>query len=271
MSLATIMVYVGLDSLPEQRISTAATLAARFNAALVGFSAQGLPEPFVAEGVVIEETTKEDIARLTDEFDRKGTWFRKVASRPDAEWRWALEFPTEALMSRANAADLIVIGPVRSSHIPYGLLAPGRLILNAGRPVLFVPDGVAALAANHVVIGWKNTREARRAVLDALPFLRAAGRVSIVEVHRDTPHSHATAATDDLVQYLARHAIKAQPHNLRHRDGSEADDLIHFALREKADLLVTGAYGHSRLGEWIFGGMTKDLLDRSPICCLMSH
>ncbi len=270
MSLGTIIVYVGLDSLPVQRVGIAAALAARFNAALIGFSARGVPEPFVAEGVVIEEATKEDIARLKDEFVEKGAWFRKIASRPKAEWRWALEFPTEALISRAGAADLIVIGQVKSSHIPYGLLAPGKLILNAGRPVLFVPDGVETLTANHVVIGWKNTREARRAVLDALPFLREAHRVSIVEVHRDK-RPHATDESDDVVQYLARHGVTAQSHSLRHREGSEADDLIQFALREKADLLVLGAYGHSRLGEWIFGGMTKDVLDRTPICCLMSH
>jgi nucleotide-binding universal stress UspA family protein len=270
MSFATITVFVGLDSLPEQRIRIAAALAARFNAALIGFSARGLPEPFVAEGVVIEEATKEDIARLKDAFVAKGTWFREIASRPDAEWRWALDFPTEALISQAGAADLIVIGQIKSSHIPYGLLAPGKLILNAGRPVLFVPDGVTTLTAGHVVIGWKNTREARRAVLDALPFLGEAGRVSVVQVHREKP-LHATHDADDLVQYLARHGITAQPHSLEHGEGSEADDLIQFALREKADLLVMGAYGHSRLGEWIFGGMTKDVLDRTPICCLMSH
>ena len=76
---------------------------------------------------------------------------------------------------------------------------------------------------------------------------------------------------DDLIRYLARHRIAAEAHGIRHREGTEADDLVQFALHEKADLLVMGAYGHSRLGEWIFGGMTHDVLEATPICCLMSH
>jgi nucleotide-binding universal stress UspA family protein len=270
MSFAAIMVHVEIDGLPEQRIRLAAELSSRFDAALIGFSGRAVPPPFISEGVVIEEATAADVARLKAALADKGQWFRGIAGRADAEWQWALDFPTDALISHAGAADLIVIGKVKPSHVPYGLLAPGKLILNAGRPVLFVPDGVATLHASHVVVGWKNTREARRAVLDAQPFLRKASRVSIVEVHREkVPASHADI--DDLIRYLARHRIAAAAHPLRHREASEADDLIQFALREQADLLVLGAYGHSRLGEWIFGGMTQNILNTSPISCLMSH
>ncbi len=270
MSYAAIMVHVDIDGLPEQRIRIASELSAKFDATLIGFSGRAVPPPFVAEGVVIEEATEADIARLKAALAAKGAWFRDIAGRPEAEWRWALDFPTEALASEARAADLLVIGKVKPSHVPYGLLAPGKLILNAGRPVLFVPDGVATLGAGHVVIGWRNTREARRAVMDALPFLRKAARVSIVQVHREkTAPAHADM--DDLIRYLARHRIAAEAHGIRHREGTEADDLVQFALHEKADLLVMGAYGHSRLGEWIFGGMTHDVLEATPICCLMSH
>ncbi len=76
---------------------------------------------------------------------------------------------------------------------------------------------------------------------------------------------------DDVAQYLARHRITAAPRVLAHRGGSEAKALIETAQQEGADLLVTGAYGHTRLGEWIFGGVTHDLLDFSPICCLTAH
>ena len=270
MSYAAIMVYVDIDGLPEQRVRIAAELSARFDAALIGFSGRAVPPPFVSEGVVIEEATEADIARLKAALAAKGAWFRGISGRPDAEWRWQLDFPTEALASEARAADLLVIGKVKTSHVPYGLLAPGKLVLNAGRPVLYVPDGVATLGADHVVIGWKNTREARRAVVDALPLLRKAARVSIVEVHREKVH-FAPADVNDLIRYLARHRIAAEAHGIRHREGSDADDLIQFALRQKADLLVMGAYGHSRLGEWIFGGMTRDMLEATPICCLLSH
>ena len=151
MSYAAIMVHVDIDGLPEQRIRIASELSAKFDATLIGFSGRAVPPPFVAEGVVIEEATEADIARLKAALAAKGAWFRDIAGRPEAEWRWALDFPTEALASEARAADLLVIGKVKPSHVPYGLLAPGKLILNAGRPVLFVPDGVATLGAGHVV------------------------------------------------------------------------------------------------------------------------
>ena len=79
------------------------------------------------------------------------------------------------------------------------------------------------------------------------------------------------AHVDDVVRYLARHRIKAERRVEVQAQGSGADQIIAFAEDEGADLLVTGAYGHSRLNEWVFGGMTRDLLTSSPICCLMSH
>jgi nucleotide-binding universal stress UspA family protein len=76
---------------------------------------------------------------------------------------------------------------------------------------------------------------------------------------------------DDVVHYLARHRVKAEARVEMQLRGSGADQLVGLALDEGSDLLVTGAYGHSRLNEWVFGGMTRDLLISSPICCLMSH
>jgi nucleotide-binding universal stress UspA family protein len=130
---------------------------------------------------------------------------------------------------------------------------------------------VASLRAEHVVVAWKNTREARRAVLDAIPFLRAAKRVSVVEVRSGNEERNALARIDEVIRYLARHRIIADSRPILHRDRSDADQLLQFALNEDADLLVAGAYGHSRLGEWIYGGMTRDILASSPLCCLMSH
>jgi nucleotide-binding universal stress UspA family protein len=145
------------------------------------------------------------------------------------------------------------------------------VLLKLGRPALIVAPGVASLRAEHVVVAWKNTREARRAVLDAIPFLRAAKRVSVVEVRSGNEERNALARIDEVIRYLARHRIIAESRPILHRDRSDADQLLQFALNEDADLLVAGAYGHSRLGEWIYGGMTRDILASSPLCCLMSH
>ena len=173
-------------------------------------------------------------------------------------------------MSEARCADLIVVEKGKSDDI-YRTLDTGAAILGAGRPFLVVPAAVKSLVADHVVVGWKDTREARRAVQDALPFLHEAKRVTVMEICEKDEMDIARNRVDDVVLYLARHRIKAERRVEIQAHGSGADQIIGLAEDEGADLLVTGAYGHNRLSEWVFGGMTRDLLSSSPICCLMSH
>jgi nucleotide-binding universal stress UspA family protein len=163
-----------------------------------------------------------------------------------------------------------VIGGKKEPGSAYSSLDPGVAILNMGRPTLVVAEGGASPCAEHVLIGWKDTREARRAVLDALPFLREASRITIVEACRREEEKTALARLDDMVRYLMRHQIECVPKAFQ-QEGSGATQLVRIAHDEHADLLVTGAYGHSRLGEWIFGGITRDLIAQSPICCLLSY
>lgn len=274
MSYAAVMVYVDIDAIPEQRVRIASEIATKLDAALIGFSARAVPPLFVAEGVIIEETTEADIKQMHAALAKRGDWFRNVVGkdRPDVEWRTALDFPGDALEREARCADLVVLGQqIQGRYDPYRTLDPREVLLKLGRPALLVAPGVASLRAEHVVVAWKDAREARRAVLDALPFLRAAKRVSVVEVCARNQERNALARIDDVVRYLARHRINADPRPILHRDRSDADHLFQFALDEGADLLVTGAYGHSRLGEWIFGGMTRSILESCPLCCLMSH
>jgi nucleotide-binding universal stress UspA family protein len=274
MSYAALMVYVDVDGIPEQRVRIALELAAKFDAALIGFSARAVPPPFVEEGVIIELTTEADIKKMHKALAKRGNWFRSIvgSERRDIEWRTTLDLPGDALAREARCADLVIIGQqTQGRHDNHRTLDPGEVLLKLGRPALLVAPGVASLRAEHVVVAWKDTREARRAVLDAIPFLRAAKRVSVVEVCARDEERNALARIDDVVRYLARHRITADPRPILHRDRSDADHLLQFALNEDADLLVAGAYGHSRLGEWIFGGMTQDILASSPLCCLMSH
>lgn len=273
MSYAALMVYVEIEGIPEQRVRIASELAGKFDAALIGVSARAVSPPFVAEGVIIEETTEADIRQMRAALAKRGDWFRGVAgARKDVEWRSALDFPGDFLEREARSADLVIIGQqAQGRHDDQRNLDPGKVILKLGRPALLVAPGIASVRAEHVVVAWKDTREARRAVLDAIPFLRVAKRVSVVEVcHRDEKEN-ASARTSDVVRYLQRHKVNADPRPVIHRDRSDANHLFQFAMDEGADLLVAGAYGHSRLGEWIFGGMTREILSSSPLCCLMSH
>jgi len=266
----TLMVYVEDEASSEPRIRLAASLAERRNASLIGLSAQMMRPPFVAEGVVIEEESEADIrARLSE---REGYFHRIVGTgRRSAEWRSTVDVPTEGLGRHARVADLIVIGQKRAKGDAYDSLDPVGAILRAGRPLLVVPDAISELHTEHVVIGWKDTREARRAVQDALPFLHEAERVTLVEVCGPSEEESALENLGDVARYLDRHQIKGNLEVRHHRGKSDGEQLIELSLNERADLLVTGAYGHSRLGEWVFGGVTRELLTSSSICCLMSH
>ena len=273
MSYASLMVYVEADPTPKQRVRLAASLADRFGAMLIGVSALAVPPPIVADGMVIDELTDTDIGLMRAKLADKGNWFRGIA-RGDPqrlEWRPVLDLPIEALTREARSADLVIIGQVKAPGGVYRAVDPGNAVLKMGRPTLVVPDEVIALRGEHVVIGWKDTREARRAVLDALPFLQRATRVTIVEACAPDEERTALGRLDDVLRYLTHHRVKGGPKVMLEQKGSGAEQLIRVAQDERADLLVTGAYGHSRLGEWIFGGMTRQLLATSPICCLMSH
>jgi nucleotide-binding universal stress UspA family protein len=122
-----------------------------------------------------------------------------------------------------------------------------------------VPGEVKALAAEHILIGWKGTREARRAIRDALPSLHQA-RNGYRNLRESNQKEGAWHRVDDVVLYLARHKVRTESRIEARLLGSGADQIKGFAENEGADLIVTGAYGHSRLSEWVFGGMTHDLL-----------
>ena len=273
MSYATLLVYVDAAEEADTAVRVAAELADRFNATLIGLCALDVPPQLVTQGVVLPDAVQADIKERRARLADRGVWFRSIAEagRRKIEWRAMLGPPTEALARAARCADLVVVRRAVGPSGAAGALDPGAAILRAGRPVLVVPDAAASLRAEHVVIGWKDRREARRALRDALPFLRDAGRVTIVEICNRGEEDAARDRMDDVARYLARHRIAGGPRVILHQDGSGAAALLRVAAEEGADLLVTGAYGHSRLGEWIFGGVTRDLLATSPICCLMSH
>ena len=173
-------------------------------------------------------------------------------------------------MSReARAADLIIVGARHTGGNLHDLVDPGVILLRAGRPVLVVPAVVAPSQLHRVVVAWKDTRECRRAVHDALPFLQRANEVLILGIDEGQPET-AKPHLSDVAAYLRRHKVAAVREVWRPR-GPVAAELLNLVRNENADLIVAGGYGHSRLGEWIFGGVTHELLASSPVCCLLSH
>jgi nucleotide-binding universal stress UspA family protein len=273
-SFAMVMVHVDLDGTSNARVRLASALADRFAAHLIGVCACILP-PYPAEGAyfVTREVVEQERHDVKALLARAEVSFRAAirADRSRIEWRSDLELPDAYVTTQARAADLIVVGRRAAPADVARSLDPGGVVLRAGRPVLVVPPNIDALSGERVVIGWKDTREARRAVRDALPFLQRAQSVTIAEIRDEESEGEGQHEIDDVAEYLARHDVRVGARIAAHPTGSVADELIRLAKAEGADLIVVGAYGHSRLGEWVFGGATRDLLASSPICCLMSH
>jgi nucleotide-binding universal stress UspA family protein len=272
MSFATLLVHVDVEGALSGRVQLAAGLARRFQSHLIG-AAAWMPRPaFVVEGVVVDpEPTEDDLRKMRETLRSRGDEFRLATDRPDAEWRSALDFPTEYIAREARSADLVVVGREPLPYDPYRSPDSGALILRAGRPVLTVPPGIQSLSAERVAIAWKDARESRRAVADALPFLHEARSVVVIEVCEGGSEQDAQHRLRDVADYLAHHRITAVTQRVQPVDGTVAITLLRLVEEHSVDLIVAGAYGHSRLGEWFFGGVTQDFLTSCPVCCLFSH
>ena len=180
-------------------------------------------------------------------------------------------WPADFVARNGRAADLIVVGaqPARSDGTSQ--LNAGELVLRAGRPVLIVPEEVEWLKLKNVIVAWKDTREARRAINDALPLLHTAREVIVVELLEDgADQAAAKARVDDVGAWLVRRGISASSIATKALIGI-TDRLTILAQDEGAGIIVAGAYGRTRFQEWVFGGVTRDLLKQQKCCVLLSH
>lgn len=273
MTIATVMVYVDPEQQAEGQVRIARDVADRFGASLIGVSAFAIEPPFVAEGVIIEETTRDDLKRMKSALTDKEQWFRSVAGLPKerVEWRCSVDYPTAFLTKEARSADLVVIRRTQERIDQFHFIDSAEAMMRMGRPTLLVPHHVPALNGDRVLVGWKDTREARIAVRDALPFLSRASQVTIVEICTSDEQDVARHRVRDVAKYLQAHAVKCQVDVRVHMAEPDAHQLVRLAHDEGADLIVTGGYGHSRFGEWMFGGVTRSLLTEAPVSVMMSH
>lgn len=273
MSYATMLVHIDAEGELDGRMALAVDLAARFRSHLIGAAAI-MPRPaFAIEGVVIDrEPTDQELADMRESLRKRGETFAAAARGvPSSEWRCDLAFPSEFIAREARSADLVILGRERKPYNPYRYADAGALVLRVGRPVLVVPPGVRTLPAKRVVVAWKDAREARRALADALPFLHAASEVILLEACERGDETAAPERLRDVAGYLVRHGITTVAERVRPVDGTVSYTLLRLVEEQSVDLIVAGAYGHTRFGEWVFGGMTQDLLEKSPVCCLLSH
>ncbi|TIQ34936.1 MAG: universal stress protein [Mesorhizobium sp.] len=275
MIYTTILVQLDIDAPATPRLVFAQEIARKFEADLIAMTA-GEPStlvspsessPDVAE--VLRRRTlelEERIKKLEEEF------LAVVGNNQRASWRAELDDPTRAVALHARAADLVITGapPAAAAGDFQRTIDPGALILSTGRPVLFAADDLSLLKGDKVMVAWKDCRESRRALVDAMPFLRNAKEVTVFSAAEDGALV-ARDGTADVVRFLMKHGVQARSEFLE-SDGSSAGDAIVIAADQiGADLIVAGGYGHSRFREWAFGGATRSLLRSGSFHRLLSN
>jgi len=177
----------------------------------------------------------------------------------------------DQVVAHARMADIIVLarGPEHASA-RRALIAD--ILFKSGRPLLIVPCTVKERRWDRFVIGWNASANAVRAVLGAMPLLKQASQVTIATVDAvPSPGGHGQAPGRELAAYLARHGVRAEVRNLDGLGRPPERALCDEAIAIDADALVIGAYGHSRVQEFIFGGVTRELLHAAPLPLLMAH
>ncbi len=276
MSYPTLLLHMDLEQSNAARLAVATDLAERFDALLIGTAAANPQPPVFADGTYPVDTFEVDRQSARDAMDKAEASFRQALKRREnrIEWRDAFAPPARYVAREARAADLVITGtrPPEFLPNPNWRLDGGDLVMRAGRPILFVPEAHdRPLDARTVVLGWKDTRESRRAACDALPLLRIAGRVIVAAVAEEAGQHDAHAAAGDVAAWLGRHGIAAEA-RCQPLISDPATELRRLAEDEGAELIVMGAFGQSRTREWIFGGVTHDLLTTEIAqCLLMSH
>ena len=275
MTIASIMVHVDVDAASEERVAAAADLATRFDALLIGVAGWPLRQSGGLEQSATEYPPQEQAlqARVIEQLDLLGEKFRRLAGANPrgVEWRASYHVPSEFIAAQARSADLVVVGGEPLPGDVYHTFDPGSVILACGRPVLVVPRSFRRVHASRVLIAWKDTREARRAVRDSLPFLKEAESVVIATVDAPDVLDRAREQIGDVARYLEHHRIAGVRQIAAPANDAESRVLLRIAEQEKVDFIVAGAYGRSRISEWIFGGVTRQLLAESKRPCFFSN
>ena len=276
MGLKDVLVHVDNDPGCVSRMDVAVALAAQHGAHLTGLHPMGLPQlPGYVE-LELPSNFLEDRRRLLERLARQAEErfderVRRHVIR--AEWR-ADEGDVVATMKlHARYADLTVVGQGRDIvNAPYDLrFLPEELALGVGRPVVVVPRyGTFETVGKRILVAWNGSREATRAVHDALPLLQRAAKVHILSIDPEgEPGSRVPSA--DIALHLARHGVVTEAASALGLDIGVGDLLLSQAADLSIDLIVMGAYGHSRMREMVLGGVTRHMLQNMTVPVLMSH
>ena len=275
MPIKTILLHMANDDAHAGRMAVAAALAKRFSAHIhalyiatpvsmpAGATGRAASYGFMAEATAIAH---ENAERIEQEV-------RQALNGLSYDWTVEEGDHVDLLADRASYSDLVVVAQsaaVRAGERVSLHNIPDRLPLETATPVLVLPPSQPATAAigRHVLVAWKNSRESARAVRAAMPFLEAAESVTVLTAEPPGQRSDEAAALGD---WLHRHGIAARPQSVIASGGEVGDMILSCCADQGADLLVMGAYGHSRLRELVLGGATRTVLEGLTLPALMTH
>ena len=275
MDYKTVMVGLALDRPNDACLRVAGDIAERFGARIIGVAASDIRPPmYFADGDFAQKLLDEEATAIQRRLSELETEFRaSVEKRATAvEWRSARSLPVPYMLQQARAADILVIGARAETLVdPSSAPDPSDLVMQAGRPLIVVPPTVEWLDLRSVLVAWKDVREARRAIFDALPLLAAAKEVTIAEIpEQDGRHADALSHVGDVAAWLRGHGIAVNT-VVPEKAGSVTGQLENIAANVGAGVVIAGAYGHSRFREWVLSGVTRHLATESRRCAFLSR
>ncbi|HEV2675366.1 MAG TPA: universal stress protein [Aliidongia sp.] len=275
MSFKDLLVTVDGDSDDQSPLALAAWLAGRFQAHLVGLHPSSTAKASLYSAnfgtELFDDAMRETFAVLERRAVDARTGLDTAARRNgiQAEWRVARGFPGPETVLNGRTADLVILGQRWSDYDGLRYPDPADVVLDVGCPVLVVPRaGRFERIERHALVAWNGSREAARAVRDALPLLKRVAKVTVLAVNAGGGGEEPGA---DIALHLARHGIRVEIDQSTAPDMKVADVLLSHASDRGSDLIVMGAYGHARMRETILGGVTRSMLEQMTVPVLMSH
>lgn len=275
--LGEIVVFINGHSETLGILEFASQLARQQGARLISVFIQPAPELTVAQsfalGTGIREVIETQQSQLERIEARHRAQFEDIARRHGipSEWR-SLPYLSNEVAVHAYYADLVVIARPESSGQTAG--PPGlaeSLVLSSGRPIILFPPTGKVSQVRRILLAWNTTRESVRAVADALPLLVKAEAVEVLVIDHKRKAGHGQEPGADIARHLERHGAHVDVRRLSSGGKDVGGVLLSQALAFNADLIVMGAYGHSHLREWMFGGVTRTVLYEAGLPVLMSR